>query len=65
MAGRLVMVPTVDVADLPDEVDNWCLNNGIETHTRHIIVQICDDGNPFAEWLKSKFGFSFFGMRSI
>lgn len=46
-------VVTVDAADFPDEVQIWCIDQDISTHYDNSIAWIPNDGNPFAEWLKS------------
>jgi len=43
---------------MPEEVRQWCADHAIPTHCDHTIHDIEDDGNPFAEWLKS-LGFAF------
>lgn len=43
----------VDATDMPDEVLDYCVDNDWSTHYQNDIVQLYDDGNPFAEWLKT------------
>ncbi len=46
-------IPAVDAKDMPPEVEDYCMERGWSTHYQNEIVQVYDDGNPFAEWLKT------------
>ena len=47
------MIPYVTEEDLPCDILDWCVENGIYVHYNNNIAQVIDDGNPLAEWLKS------------
>jgi hypothetical protein len=49
----LEMIPYITCRQLPNHVEEWCGNNYISTHYQSDVACIEDDGNPFAEWLKS------------
>lgn len=53
MSALITMIPYVDAIHFPTEVENWCIDNDIKTHYDNDVACIEDDGNPFAEWLKS------------
>jgi len=49
----ITMIPAVDAGDMPQDVEEYCDSRGWSTHCDNDIVQVEDDGNPFAEWLKA------------
>ena len=51
-------VQCVKAQDMPKDVKEWCVENDISTHYSSELHQVEDDGNPFAEWLKT-LGFKF------
>jgi hypothetical protein len=53
MKDKIKMIPCIDARDLPVEVLNWLSEEEIQTHYQNDVAIIVDDGNPFAEWLKS------------
>lgn len=46
-------IPFIDAADMPDNVSDYCVEHEIQTHYQNDVAYVKDDGNPFAEWLKS------------
>lgn len=46
-------IPVVDAGDMPEDVIDYCVDQEWSTHYQNDIVQLYDDGNPFAEWLKA------------
>ena len=50
---EIVYIPTVEAKGMPSEVLDYCADREWSTHCDNSIVQLEDDGNPFAEWLKS------------
>jgi hypothetical protein len=56
--SKLKTITVVDASDFPSEVDDWCIDQEISIHYQNDIIQLEDDGNPFAEWLKSQ-GYEF------
>lgn len=44
----------VNAKEMPADVLDYCVDHEISTHYRNDVAMIEDDGNPFAEWLKSK-----------
>lgn len=53
------MIPFIDCVDLPEDVLDWLLEeHDYGCHYDHTILQIEDDGNPLAEWMKSQ-GYEF------
>lgn len=49
---EITYIPTVEAKDMPTNVEDYCVEQDWSTHYQNEIVQLCDDGNPFAEWLK-------------
>lgn len=64
MTSLVTMIPSVDARDFPPAVDDYCVDKEISTHYQNDVVYIEDDGNVFAEWLKS-IGFDFNGEDSV
>lgn len=54
----------VDAGDFPENVTDYCVDREISTHYQNDLVNIDNDGNPFAEWLKS-IGVDFKGKDDI
>ena len=53
------LIPVFDCRDLPDEVEMFIIEEcDYSCHYDNGVVTVCDDGNPFAEWLKEK-GYEF------
>ena len=51
---KLTMIECIDAGDFPEEVSEYLMNTqGISDHYQNDIISTDDDGNPFAEWLKS------------
>ena len=49
------MIPFIDCVDLPPDVLDWLLKeHEYGCHYDHTVLQIEDDGNPLAEWMKSQ-----------
>lgn len=49
----LQTITVVDVRDIPQgPPEDWLLDREVSLHCQNDIVQVEDDGNPFAEWLK-------------
>ncbi len=46
MRNPVFYVPTVDASDLPQEVEDWCVNEYISIHYGCAIYQIELNGNP-------------------
>jgi len=46
-------IPVVEAKDMPSDVIDYCVDQEWSTHSQNDIVQLYDDGNPFAEWLKA------------
>jgi hypothetical protein len=44
----------VEARDMPPEVEDYCIDQGIQTHCQNDVALVEDDGNPFAEWLKAE-----------
>ena len=55
---KFEQITAVDATDMPPEVEEWCLENDVSLHYENSMVQVEDDGNPFANWLKEN-GFMF------
>lgn len=53
LSPLITMVPVVDAIDMPQEVEDYCVEHEINTHYSTELYLIEDDGNVFAEWLKS------------
>ena len=47
-------IPCVEVTDMPDDVRDYLIDEGVDTHGQNDVIAIDDDGNVFAEWLKSQ-----------
>lgn len=58
MREVLQTITVVDAKDIPMDAQDWLLEMDVSTHCQNDIVQVEDDGNPFAEWLK-KNGYEF------
>ncbi len=54
MPIKIEMIPCVDAADFPEGVEDYCIEHEFSTHYQNDIVQVEDDGNVFAEWLKEQ-----------
>lgn len=53
------LIPLVDCLKIPREVEEYLLDShDYGCHYDHTVIQLEDDGNVFAEWLKSK-GYQF------
>ena len=50
---KFKMVPMMYASDLPEDVLQYCHDNDVSTHYQSDVVRFDDDGNAFAEWLKS------------
>ncbi len=50
---KIEVIPMIDAGDMPNEVSDYCAEQEWSTHYQNDIVQLHDDGNPFAEWLKA------------
>lgn len=50
---RIKTIPVIDARDMPNEVLDYCAEHEWHTHYQNDIVQLYDNGNPFAEWLKT------------
>lgn len=48
----LQTITVVDARDIPMEAADYLVDREISLHYQNDIVQVEDDGNPFAEWLK-------------
>lgn len=59
----LQTITVVDARDIPNEALGWLLDNEVSLHCQNDIVQVENDGNPFAEWLKEN-GYVFKSKRS-
>ena len=49
---KIKMIPCIDVCDMPNEVEDYCVRSEISTHYQNDVAFVKDDGNVFAEWLK-------------
>ena len=58
------MIPMIDACDLPGDVEDYCVENEIQTHYQNDVAFVEDDGNVFAEWLK-EIGIEFLGASDI
>lgn len=59
MAREILSKRTVvDARDIPSDAIDWLIDGEATIHGGNDIVQVEDDGNAFAEWLKSE-GFVF------
>ena len=47
------MIPYVNAAEFPREVEDWCRDNEVSTHYASGVVFVENDGNAFATWLLS------------
>lgn len=54
----LSKITVVYAIDIPSEAMDWLIDGEVTVHCGNDIVQVEDDGNAFAEWLKSE-GFVF------
>lgn len=50
---KIEYIPMVDAKDMPYDVEEYCVDQDWSTHYQNEIVQLHDDGNSFAEWLKA------------
>ena len=50
---EITYIPTVEAKDMPPDIEDYCVDQEWSTHYQNEIVQLYDDGNPFAEWLKA------------
>ena len=50
---EIIYIPAVQAQDMPPEVEEYCVKREWSTHYQNEIVQLEDDGNLFAEWLKA------------
>lgn len=48
----LQTITVVDVRDIPRMAEDYLVDREVSLHSQNGIVQVEDDGNPFAEWLK-------------
>jgi hypothetical protein len=64
MTKKYEKIIAVNACDFPNEVIDYCVDNEINTHYDNDLVNIDDDGNPLAEWLK-EIGVDFKGKDSI
>lgn len=49
------MIPLVNYLDLPDNVTDFIIEAyDYSCHCSHTVLQVEDDGNLFAEWLKEQ-----------
>jgi hypothetical protein len=48
------MIPCIDVMDMPQEVRDYFADEGIYFHCQNDVIAVDDDGNVFAEWIKSE-----------
>jgi hypothetical protein len=56
--AKLKTIPVVNAKDIPRDAIDWLVDQEARIHHGNDIVQVEDDGNAFAEWLKSQ-GFVF------
>jgi hypothetical protein len=56
--SKIKMIQSVDCCDMPDEVEDYCIEMEYSTHYQNDIICVEDDGNVLSEWLKS-IGFKF------
>ena len=55
----MILIPLIDCVDLPKEINDYLLDeHEYGCHYDHTVLQIENDGNLFAEWLKFK-GYKF------
>jgi len=51
---KIELIPLIDCRDLPEEVTDYLLDeHEYGCHYDHTVIQVHDDGNVFAEWLKA------------
>ena len=55
---NMKQIVCVNATDFPEDILDYCVRNEIQTHYQNDVTYIEDDGNPFAEWLKSQ-GYKF------
>ena len=58
MRDIIEYIACIDACDIPEELDDYCDKNDIYLHYEQNIYAIHDDGNVFAEWLKTN-GYKF------
>lgn len=46
-------IPYIEASEFPEEVITYCIEHEISIHCQNDVAHIPDDGNVFAEWLKS------------
>ena len=67
---KIEMIPCVEAGDMPQEVENYCIDREIGIHYQNDIAQIENDDNPFANWLRengykfkeTSWGFNYIGI---
>ena len=53
-------IALVNVEDIPEEILDWCDNNGYSGYQIKDIFEVSNNGNPFTVWLINK-GYIFHG----
>lgn len=48
---KIRMIPCVKAADMPPDVEQFCIDQGISTHYQNEVVIVdADDDDPLAHW---------------
>jgi len=55
---KIEMIACVNAVDMPAEVEEYCVEEEINTHYQDDIAVIENDDNPFANWLREN-GYEF------
>lgn len=50
--NKLNTITVVDATDMPEEVEDWCIENEYSTHCTNSVAKVPNDDNPFANWLR-------------
>jgi len=48
------MIPFVNAAKFPEDVLDYCVKHGIQTHGQNDVTFVENDGNPLAKWLREE-----------